>query len=426
MSTFEVAQEKEVAVKELSKEGTKVTLEVTADKALVNKCFHNALIQVQSRAQIQGFRAGKVPMDIVKKNFPGHIAERAVDFVVRNAVAAAMEKTNLKAVMMPVVSKADFTALKENESFTFEISVDVAPEFTPKDYTGIKVTKKADTVTDEDVKKHLDEILEHNASLEAEADGAVVTETSFAVVKYSGTKDGVADAKYSADSELVDMSTPQTVAGLTDAIKGAKKGDTKEFETKVDDGTIKFSVTVEDIKKKVKPELNEEFAKNMGFDSVEKLKETVKSSMEKEAKLNSERDVTAQIEDALVKNNTFDLPESLVAYHTELAVENFIQRMFQGQKANFTDENKKAFAQRMRPNVEKDLRIGYIIHAIADKENLKATDADWQAELDKSLATNPKDDKKVKDFFNEKKADILATLDERKVFEFLKAKANIK
>jgi trigger factor len=426
MSVFNTASENEVSVKELSKKNCSLTLEITADKELVNKCFHNALLQVQSRAQLQGFRAGKAPLDMVKKNFPSHIAQRAADLVVRNASAKALDKTKLRAVMLPVVTKADFTAVKENAPFTFEVSVDVAPEIIPVNYTGIEVSKKSETVSQEEIKKHIDDILDHNSSLEAEGDKAVVTENNFVVVSYKGAKDGVSDKKYSSDGELVDMSAPQTIAGLADAIKGLKKNDVKEFETKLDDGSIKFTVTIDEIKKKVKPELNDDFAKDVGFDTVEKLKEKVKVSMEEEAKSVAEKDIVKQIEDALIKNNTFDIPQSLVEYHTNQAVENFIKKMFQGQKAELTEENKKTFSERMRPTVERDLKIGYIIHAIAEKENLNATEADWQNELNKALTANPNDEKRVKEFFNEKKHDILASLDEKKVFDFLKEKANIK
>ncbi len=429
MSSFNQAQDNEVTTKELSKKGCTVNLEVTAKASLVNKCFQNALLQVQSKAQMQGFRAGKAPLDIVKKNFQGHIQERAIDLLVRNATAAALDETKLKAVMMPTLTKADFAKFEENKDFSFEMAVDVAPEFKVTGYKGIEAAKKSETVTDEDVKKHLDEVLEHNASLEALGEGATVTDDVFAVVKYSGSIDGKADKKYSSDSELVDMSAPQTIEGLADAIKGAKKGETKEFETKTDDGLIKFTVQVEEIKKKTVPELNEAFAKDMGFDSVEKLKEMVKTSMEKEAKQAAEKDLTAQIEDALVKANTFDLPASLVEYHTHLAVENFINRMFGGKKADMPEENKKAFMERMRPTVEKDLKIGYITNAIAEAEKLNATDADWQAELDKAIATsakNAEDKAKINKFFNERKDDILATIDEKKVFDFLKANVKAK
>ncbi|MDR0734874.1 MAG: trigger factor [Elusimicrobiota bacterium] len=427
MSTLDVASDNEVSQKELGRQGCGVTLEVVASKELVNKCFQNALVQVQSRAQLQGFRAGRAPAEMVKKNFPAQIAERAVDFVIRNAAAKALDKSKLRAVMLPVVSKADFTAVAENKPFTFEIKVDVAPEFDPKDYIGIEVDKKSEEVSAADMQKHLEEILDHNASLEAEGEGAAVGGDSYVIVSYKGVKDGAADKKYSAEGELVDMAAPHTIAGLSDAVKGLKKGESKDFEAETGDGVVKFSVKVDEIKKKIKPALDDAFAKNMGFDSVEKLKETVKSSMEKEAKLNAEKAFTAQIEDALVKSNTFEIPQSLVDYHTAAAVENFIKRMFPaGQKAEFTDENKKAFAARMRPSVEKDLRIGYIMRAIAEKENLRAADADWQAELDKAIAANPKEEKRVRDFFNEKKHDILASLDEKKTLDFLKANAKAK
>ena len=106
-----------ITTKQISKEGCTVVLEVTADASLVNECFHNATLQVQSRAQLQGFRAGKVPLDLVKKNFSGHILERALDTVIRRASLVALQETKLNAVMAPTVTKADFTALKENTPF---------------------------------------------------------------------------------------------------------------------------------------------------------------------------------------------------------------------------------------------------------------------------------------------------------------------
>ena len=426
MSSFAVAQDNEVKTKEISKKGCTVNLEVTAQASLVNKCFHNALLQVQAKAQMQGFRAGKVPLDIVKKNFTAHIMERAADLVIRNASAKALEQSGLKAVMAPSVTKADFTALTENKDFSFEMSVDVAPEFKVQGYKGIEITKKSDAVSEEDINKHLDEVLEHNSSLETEGADAVVTDSSYVVVKYSGSKDGKAEAKYSSDGELVDMSAPQTVAGLAEAIKGAKKGESRSFDAKVDDGTINFTAQVEEIKKKVKPELNDAFAKDMGFDSVEKLKDAVKTSMEREAKSASERDMVKQIEDALIKENNFDLPSGLVEYYTQISVGNFINRMFGGKNPELSEDNKKAFAERMRPGVEKDLRIGYIVHAIAEAEKLEATEEDWKAELDKALASQPKEESGIRKFFNERKEEVMATINERKVFDFLKSNAKIK
>ena len=115
--------------------------------------------------------------------------------------------------------------------------------------------------------------------------------------------------------------------------------------------------------------------------------------------------------------------------YTESSLNNFVRSMTQMKPEQLNAEQRKAFEERIRPSVEKDLRIGYIVHAIAKKENLEATEADWKAELDKSLASNTQnkaDEKKIKSFFEERKAHILATLSERKVFDFLKAEAKYK
>lgn len=428
MSIFKTAQTGEVKTKQLNKEGCRVTLSVEASAELVTKNFQNAAVQVQSRAQMQGFRAGKVPLDLVKQNFGNHIKERALDLTVKSAIGAAVAEAKLDAVGVPTLTKADFAHFEEGKNFTFEMAVDVAPEFDVKDYKGIEITKKADTATEADVTENLNRVLDANARLESAAEGAVIDDKCYAVIRYTGKRNGADDYKLSADAELVDMSAPQTMPGLAEALKGLKKGDVKDVETKEGNDTLSFHVTVDDIKNKIVPALDDNFAKDMGFDTLEALKTKVKESLDAEAKQTANRDEIAQIENHLVKMNNFALPQSLVEEYTESSLHNFVHNMTQMKPEQLTQEQHKAFEERIRPTVEKDLRIGYIVHAIAKKENLEATDTDWQAELDKSLASskNPGDEKKIKAFFNERKAHILATLTERKVFDFLKKEAKYK
>lgn len=425
MSIFKTAQTGEVKTKQLAKEGCRVTLSVQAAPALITKAFQDAAIQVQSRAQMQGFRAGKVPLDLVKQNFGGHIKERALDMAVKSAINAALAEAKLDAVAIPTLTKADFNTFEDGKPFTFEIAVDVAPEFDVTGYKGIAITQKPQTATDKEVQENLDRVLDANARLESAQEGATIDDTCYAVVHYTGKRNGADDYKLSADSELVDMSAPQTMPGLAQAIKGLKKGDVKEYETKEGDDTLCFHVTVDEIKYKKLPALDDNFAKDMGFDTLEQLKAKVKENLDAEAKRAAERDEVTQIENALVEANKFDLPQSLVEEYTESSLHNFVHSMTQLDPHKLTQEQHNMFAQRIRPSVEKDLRIGYIIHAISKKENLQATEADWQAELDKSLTDKNKqaDDKQIKTFFSERKDQIIATLTERKVFEYLKKEA---
>ena len=425
MSIFKTAQTGEVKTKQLSKQGCRVTLSVEASSSLITKAFQDAAIQVQSRAQMQGFRAGKVPLDLVKQNFGGHIKERAVDMAIKSAINAALTDAKLDAVAVPTLTKADFNTFNDGQAFNFELAVDVAPEFDVTGYKGIEITRKNQTATDKDVQENLDRVLDANARLESAQDGATIDNKCYAVVHYTGKRNGTDDYKLSADSELIDMSAPQTMNGLAEAINGLKKGDVKDYETKEGNDTLSFHVTVDDIKYKKVPTLDDSFAKDMGFETLDQLKAKVKENLDAEAKRAAERDEMAQIEDALVKANNFELPQSLVEEYTESSLHNFVHSMTQLDPHKLTAEQHQMFAQRIRPSVEKDLRIGYIIHAISKKENLQATEADWQAELDKSLKDSNKqaDDKQIKTFFSERKDQIIATLTERKVFEYLKKEA---
>ena len=428
MSIFKTAQSGEVKAKQLKKEGCRVTLAVEVSPELVTKTFQNAAVQVQSRAQMQGFRSGKVPLDLVKQNFAGHIKERALDLTIKSAINAAISETKLNAVAVPTLTKADFNQLQEGKPFHFEMEVDVAPEFEVRDYKGIEITKKPETATEKEVAENLNRVLDANARLESAGEGAIIDEKCYAVVHYKGKRNGTDDYKLSADSELIDMSAPQTMPGLAEAIKGLKKGEEKDVETKEGNDTLSFHVTVDEIKYKIVPTLDDNFAKDMGFDTLDALKAKVKESLDAEAKQLSARDEINQIENHLVKMNNFELPKSLVDEYTESSLHNFVHQMTQMDPHKLTAEQRKMFEDRIRPNVEKDLRLGYIVHAIAKKENLEAVQEDWKAELDKSLASADKkaDSTKIKAFFDERKDQILATITERKVFEFLKKEAKYK
>lgn len=429
MSIFKTAAAGEVKAKELNKEGCRVNLSVEASPELITKAFQNAAVQVQSRAQMQGFRAGKVPLDLVKQNFAGHIKERALDLAIKSAIASALEQSKLNPVAVPSLTKADFSTFNEGQAFSFELAVDVAPEFDVKDYKGIPVTKKAETATEEEVKAQLDRILQANARLESAPEGTVVDDKVYAVVQYKGKRNGTDDYKLSAESELIDMAAPQTMPELAKAVLGMKKGESKDFETKEGEDTLSFHVTLDDIKTKIVPNLDDSFAKDMGFETLDELKKRVQEGLNAEAKENAARDFTRQIEDHLVKMNNFPLPQTLVEEYTDNSLNNFVRNVTQLKPEQLSEEQRKSFEERIRPTVEKDLRIGYIIHAIAKKENLQATEADWQAELDKSLTANAKtkeDEKKIRAFFEERKDHILATLNERKVFDFLKKEAVVK
>ncbi|MBT6715695.1 MAG: hypothetical protein HOB19_04450, partial [Elusimicrobiaceae bacterium] len=236
---------KSVKIAKKDKQGCKLNLTIEVKADLVNKAFEDGFKKVQEVAQVEGFRKGKAPADMVQKNFTANIKQEALDIVIKEAMGIALSENKIKAVSMPSLTKADFSGFDKDQGFNFEMSVDIAPEFDVKGYKGIKVTKKSELVSDADFDNKMKEVLEYSSKLEEDKDATEVKADSFVVVKYTGEKDGKKEDKYSSENELIDMSAPQTIAGMADAIKGAKKGETKEFESKIDEKTtIKFTVEI--------------------------------------------------------------------------------------------------------------------------------------------------------------------------------------
>lgn len=411
-----------INIKNKTQQGCTINLTLEADADFVNNAFQNATVNVQAQAAMPGFRAGKMPINMVKKHFGQHIKERAFDLAVRLGVNSAIVKENIAPVSSPVLKDIKF---EEGQPMTLEVEVEVAPELEPKNYTGAKVTKKSSAVSDENYNHEINALLEHNARLES-VEGAVEAD-SFVIVDYKAEKEGKEVPEMSAKGDMIDMSAPQTVLGLTDALKGMKKGETKNFTAGEGDNAVNFEVTVNEVKKKILPALDDAFAKNMGFGTAEELKNHIRTAMEQDAKNKSEQDCVRQIEDHLVTNNDFELPKSLVEHHVGLSLERLLERMMPGGKNKLTDEQSSELRNKLRPSVEKDMKIGYILNAIASKENLQATTEDVEAELEKNILQAPNEEtkQKVREFFEKQRSEIMATLTERKVVEFLKTKASI-
>jgi trigger factor len=412
-------------VKRTKEEGCSICMTIEAPVERVSESFHDATVQIQSRAQAPGFRQGKVPLDVVKKQFASNIRERAADIAIRKTLKEAFESEKINAVGSPLLKKIDF---EENKPLKMEIEVEVFPTVEPKNYTGVKATKKVAKITDTKLQETLNGILENSAKLEPETEGVAIGDEHFVIVDYTAFKGDKEASEYSSKDELVDMSSPQTIEGLTKAIKGAKKGEEREFETEIQKEKVKFKVTPKEIKKKVLPPLDDEFAKKMKFESADKLKEHVKTMMQKDEDMKNEKEMFRQIEDALIKDNVFELPKSLIEAHLERSMQRLLERIPKEQQDAMPKEQMEQLKANVKPAIERDLKIGILLNSIAKKEDLIAKDEDFNKELEESLTRtqNEEDKTRVKKFFEERKPDILATITERKVLEFLKNKAEIK
>lgn len=420
---FWTASTSQTMVKKLKEKGCLVSFSIEVPYKKFTDGMQNALIQIQSKVSIPGFRVGKAPLQMVKNQFQDQIKERALDKLFQSVLPDVIKEQGIVPVSPPVIKTFN---CKEDKPVSFEVEIECAPKFEAKNYTRAVVAKKSSAVTDEDIEKSIRELLEHNACLES-LETAVVGKEHFAVVDYEATSDGKKIAGGSGKGELVDMSSPQTVAGLAENILGAKKGETKEFDSESSGRRMHFKVTVNEIKKKVVPELNDAFVKGMGFESVDRFKAHLKDVMGKDAAEKSERDILRQIEDHLVKENPIPVPESLVKTHLDLTTERIKERFPADEKDKWDSAQEEKLKTQLRPAVERDIRLSYVLRSIAQKEKLEAKDIDFEAELEKTVntATDEKQKSQVRKTFETRREDIMAALTEKKVVQFLKSKASI-
>jgi trigger factor len=422
MGLFTSAKSDKAKTKKLKEEGCVVSLSVEIPADEVSEQTQTALVRLQSRARVPGFRAGKAPLDVIKQHFVGHAREEALDALIRKHVPAAIEELKLRAVDTPAVEDVKW---KDGEPLGLTVRVEVAPVPTAKDYLKIPVARKPEAADAAALDKRLQDLRESHARLEAAKDEAV-GDAHFAVIDYSASRGGKALPNAKGSGELVDMSAEQSVEGLTAGLKGMKRGESKTITVKLGGKDADLAVTLTEIKTKILPALDAEFAKDLGFETLDELKAKLKEVLDRETKNESEADATRQIEEALTKANVFPLPPSMVERQLEGMMER-MRRQLVG-AANLSDKVLADLREKMQPRAEDEVRLAFVLNAIAEKEKIEATDAEVGAELELGLKDAEDDAKKkeLRDLFEKRKDQIKHMIRERKTMAFLKEKAAFK
>lgn len=406
--------------KKLKEDGCIVTFSAEIPAGKVSDEAHTLLLRIQQRARIPGFRPGKAPLELVKKQFAAHAREEVLDQLIRKYVPEGLRELNLRPVAVPSVEAATFD---EGKPATFQVRVEVSPKVAPKDYLKIPVQRKSYPATEETLQARLEELREANARLERAPEESV-GKNHYVVIDYAAAREGKPLPNARGESELVDMSSEQTLEGLSAGLVGLKRGETKEIPVKIGGGDAALTVTVKEIKQKVLPPLDSEFAKDMGFAEISELKAKLKAVMEEEGRAKADREVTQQIEEALLKANRIPLPPSVVEAQLEHMIER-LGRQLLGPKGQWKPEQLEDLKAKLRPKAEDEARISYILPAIAEKEKLQALEQDVKSELEKNLGAADSEQKKeeVRKMFQERGEAVAGMIRDRKTLAFIKEKA---
>lgn len=375
-----------------------IQVEVPAD--VVASETEKVVQNLSKMARLPGFRRGKVPPSVVRSRFAEEIKSEVVDKLVPRYFHQETERQKLVPVSQPRVTDLH---LHDGEPLRFKATFEVLPEIEVTGYQDIRVEHPDTSVSDDDVNHAFEHIREQHASY-TDIEGSPAGDGDYVQASFTGKpkasaggpEDAVGnDAKpVSVDDVMVEVGGKNTVREFSDNLRGATPGDVRTFEVsypadfndqRLAGKTFEYTVTVKAIKQKNLPELNEEFAKQLGdFKSIEDVKTRIREGMELEKRQETERAGKDKIIDELLQRNQFEVPESLVERQVDLRLERGLRALAaQGMKA---EDMRKMDLNRLRAGQHeaavREVKASLLLDRIAEKEGIQVADEEIDREVE--------------------------------------------
>ena len=345
-------------------------------------------------AKVDGFRKGHVPADVLEKKFKKEIEGEILNHIISEEYRKAVEENNLSPI-------ADIKLEKyENNEDNVEVvfTIPVLPEINLGDYKSVKVEKEALDVNDEKVNAEI-EIMRSNAGkLKEVADDEAAKDKDITNINFEGFIDGEAFDGGKAEGFDLTLGSKSFIDTFEDQIIGHKKGD--EFDVNVTfpeeyhaenlkGKPAVFKIKLNSIKRKEEAELNEDLAKELGYDSVEDLKAKTKENLTKREETRIENEYRGKVVDAVVDTVNFEIPEAVVEREIQFQINRFAQQLqMQGMSLNqyfeMTGQDIEKMRESIKESAEKSVKRDLVLTEIAKAENVQATEEEVNAELDRT------------------------------------------
>ena len=396
------------------------------------KAKDEAFAKIVKKAKVDGFRQGKVPRNVFEKKYgTGDIISEAMEKI----VDAKYAETIVKEKLVPVVEPKLEIEKASDDELEFKITFILDPEVKLGNYKGLKVNKEEAKVTKKEIEHEVSHILDRYAELVSK-DGAV-EDGDTVIIDFKGFKDDEAFEGGSAEGYSLEIGSHSFIPGFEEGIIGMKKDESKDIDlTFPEDYMAKdlagqkvvFNVLVHDIKKRVVPELDEEFFKDLDMEGVTN-KEELNKVIEEEIKAQKEHDNENKFIDNLLeaasKNMTIDLDEEIIDAEVERMYKQFTERLkMQGidEELYFTyaGVTKEKVKEDMKKEAEARVKYRYLLEAIVKEEKIEIADKEAKEELKKMADTYKMTEEELLKEFNDSLEVLKYDLAMRKAIEVLK------
>jgi len=406
----------------------RVTVEVDAEK--VTKSIDKAYKNLQKKVRLPGFRPGKAPISILQKHFKAQVEEEVINELVQKTFPEVMEQQDIKPVSMPKVENG---VLEKGKPFSYTVGIEIKPAIDVTDYTGLKIDRPGPEATDEDITAELERYRNSYAEMQ-EITGRPTQNDDHIIFDLEGFIGEEAYMGGKKTDYFLELGKEMLLPGFDEHMIGLNAGDVKEFSLEIADDygdkqvagkTIAFKVEFKTIKEKVLPELTDDFAKDVGeYETLEQLKDAARTAISQRKKQESEGKVRDQIFDALIEKNPFTVPQGMVEMQAQNMLKE-VERMFQqqGMDINEMGQSQAQMLENYKEPAEKRVRSGLLLEAVANKENIKAEDDDYEKQYEELAGMYNEKIETIKANIN--KDQIESQIMERKTIDFILSSAEI-
>jgi trigger factor len=422
-----------IDIDELSPVQRKVRVELPADT--VASEFAHAYKNLGNRVRVKGFRTGKIPRSVLQGIYGEEVKGEVKSHLVEESLGEVIKERGLQIVSRPEVETND---ISEGSDFSFSAVFEIKPEIEVKDYLGVEVEKFKIAVTDDQVQDALKRIQEGHARLELVEGRDIVQSGDFVTLDFEGTIVGKPFSGSKGENYMIEVGSGHALPQFEEAVAGLKIGERQAVPVTYPETypnkdiagkNVDFSIVVREIKQKVLPTLDDEFAKDHGeHASLEELKAAIRKRLEEELKHYQDEDLKEKIVSRLIENHAFAIPPSMVERQTHYLMERYQNQVQQtGAETDAAppmEEARKTLEGRAARQVQATL----LVEKISQQAKIEITDKDIQERVDHLARSAGDRAKSVREYYARPEArdDLRAQLVFDRTLGYLLERAHIK
>ncbi len=400
LSHYQVGEmELKINVSDISPIRKKVEVEIPAER--VTEEIDAFLRRLNREVRVKGFRPGKVPLGILKTRYRDYLEEKVSLKLIDDTYQKIVEERELRPVATPQI---DREGIVEGEAFKYSAVVEVRPQLEVTGYTGLRLKKREARVTPEMVEERLKALQEEQAKARAPEEDRGAGDDDLLVVDIKGEVVGEARSRFQKNGLTFLMSSSPFPAGFAERLKGARVGEAREFTLSYPDGhrdrslagrQAQFLVTVKEIKEVVRPALDDELAKELGCQTLEELREQVRTNLQEEEERRVVAALKEEAKELLLARNSLEVPPSMV----DLQVEARIDEIRATLRKDESEPDWVQLSEELKAPVEREIKANLILEEIGKSEGIEVTGDKLDQEFQRIASLTRRSPEEVKKIY---------------------------